>query len=137
MSKELKAKDIPAMIAGGTVIFPVLLGYHTFSLGINGWFIVSALAGAFAMYCHDSRRAVLSVICGIIIGLSASAATLWYFDGRGSFFQIEVLIPLILGLIPGGLIYIVGKALWIIPPVIQTESDPFSNKESPKKDIEV
>jgi hypothetical protein len=133
MSKELKAKDIPPIIAGATIILPVLLGYNTFELGHTGWFTLSAVATAFAMYCYDRQRLLLSVTCGIMMGLGASAATLWYFEGRSHFLQIEVLIPLILGLIPGGLIYIIGKALWKVNPVQPYTSPANDHDDSPKR----
>lgn len=133
MNKELLKKEIPPIIAIGCVIIPTMMGYDSFGLGPTGWLIVSALVAAFAMYCYDTKRAVLSIACGLIMGVTGFYATKWYFEIRSSFFKIEVLIPVFIGLIPGGLIYLIGKSLIKKPAVTPSNPDPLNYDEQPKR----
>lgn len=133
MNKELLKKEIPPIIAIGCVIIPTMMGYDSFGLGHTGWLIVSALVAAFAMYCYDTKRAVLSIVCGLIMGITGFYATKWYFEGRESFFKLEVLIPVFIGLIPGGLIYLAGKALWKIKPSQTASASSSDDEEKPKQ----
>lgn len=133
MSKEFSKKDIPPTIALACIIIPVLMGYRTFGLGYYGWIALSSAASAFAMYCHDRQRPVLSIITGILMGLGVFMATQWYFEGRSHYLQIEILIPLVIGIVPGGLIYLIGKSLIKKPAVTPSNPDPLNYDEQPKR----
>lgn len=93
-----------SIIALASIIGPYFLrvGFSTAGL------IFSIICCAVAYYANSANRGMQSLFIGAIIGLGASYATNYYFlnilSKRQYIFNIELLIPSIVGAIPGILI---------------------------------
>jgi cytochrome b561 len=96
-------------------------------MGLLGWFgspwsLVVALviveAGAIAAGWVEARikgsglrSRLVAALTWSIFGVSCAAATMWYAEGRSSIWNVELLIPLGIGLVPLGVIRLV---FWLV-----------------------
>ncbi|MFN0033949.1 MAG: hypothetical protein ACKVUS_02710 [Saprospiraceae bacterium] len=101
----------PIIIFIALVAIPVVAGHDTFGLGVVGWTITSAIVGAVAFLINRPNTPLLSMLCGAIIGIGTQLTAYYYFKDRDSFFRIEVVVPFVVGALPGVLIYNIGLGL--------------------------
>lgn len=67
--------------------------------------LISVGLGLLGGWCLDRRHALASIPAGGIGAFVAIYVGLLYFGGRESVLQLEVLVPLLVGLVPGGIAY--------------------------------
>lgn len=92
-----------------SIVIPFLAGYDTFGLEVRGWIIVSTVAGAGLFCLAYSETPIISLICGLILGLVMQMSSFYYFNllfkNRETFLRIEILIPIVLGAVSGISLY--------------------------------
>lgn len=106
-------KGIIILILGvgllASLLIPFFSGYDTFGLDVRKWIIISTATGA-ALFCLIySETPVMSIICGSLLGFVMQASHFYYFNiffkNRETFARIEILIPIILGVVSSISIY--------------------------------
>jgi len=110
-NRQEDPKSIYFGLAVIPLIIPFIAGYDTFGLGFWGWVVVSSIIAAVLAYFAMKNTPILSIICGLVFGLTGQFAFLWYFNNRTSFIQIEVAIPMALGAIPPYLVHLIGSRI--------------------------
>jgi hypothetical protein len=80
------------------------------------WIIISAAGGAFAglIIYPEMKYCYIGVVCGALAGPAALLATILYLMGRKEIWDIEVMIPLFLGVAPVFLLYYLLMRLAVI-----------------------
>ncbi|MEZ4323258.1 MAG: hypothetical protein R3F61_37690 [Myxococcota bacterium] len=93
---------IPGMIVGG--FMP-----EADVLPLWGWALLGLVGGAAAGAIAGERRPLLSAVCGAISGPLVAPATVAYVAMRislsNTFWSVELLIPVLVAAIPGGLLF--------------------------------
>ncbi|MCG8576256.1 MAG: hypothetical protein MI810_15305 [Flavobacteriales bacterium] len=78
--------------------------------------IVNLSLGLVGAILLEYKRIVASIISGLAASVAITGGGILYFDWRVSVLQVEIIVPLLFGLIVGGLVYkLLKKALYKEP----------------------
>jgi hypothetical protein len=105
-------KTIAILLLMFVTVFPAmtLTGFDQLlpQISLPAWLVISATGGAFAglIFYPEMKYCFIGLVCGALAGPAALLATILYLMGRrDGFWDVEVLIPLFLGVAPVFLLY--------------------------------
>jgi hypothetical protein len=114
-------KTIAMILLMFVTVFPAmtLTGFDQLlpHISLPGWIVISATGGAFAgfIFYPELKYSYIGVLCGALAGPAALLATILYLMGRrDGFWDVEVLIPLFLGVGPVFLLYYLLMRLAVV-----------------------
>src|SRR5262249_26837050 len=105
-------KTIALLLLMFVTVFPAmaLTGFDDLlpRISLPEWLAISAAGGAFAglIFYPEMKYCLIGLVCGALAGPAALLATILYLMGRrDGFWDVEVMIPLFLGVAPVFLLY--------------------------------
>jgi hypothetical protein len=114
-------KTIAMILLMFVTVFPAmaLTGFDQLlpQISLPAWIVISAAGGAFAgfIFYPEMRYCYIGIACGSLAGPAALLATILYLMGRrDGFWDVEVLIPLFLGVAPVFLLYYLLMRLAVV-----------------------
>lgn len=98
----------------GLVITGFIPDFGVFTFGLGTWIIISIIGGAIAgsLFMNKMKFWFVGAITGVLIGPGMLIATYYYTMARTHLFSIEIIIPMLLGALPGLCFMFIVSALY-------------------------